>query len=275
MRKHLLFLLILTMLYFALFGRMYTETPKSFDGYELASRSTDPRITEIAHTTTTPTLNSYELEVKTLWDSLFINICAEYEGEKRPSFLDSINPVYWLGFTPKELLSKEFHGVKIFYMQNLESFKTSIFMCALYKSKIYLMPIHANELMKDMGIDLTPSSINFYLRKYIDFSISSQVAIVDSSVTSVDSIDGETSKNYKCWEQRNGVMHIISFRMIKGTSPRFMGDYIESEKYIGPEVIADNDNRVFLGETWDSIRSPNNGVISNTDEVLLRPVSSF
>jgi len=104
MRKGML-TLIATLIICSLFSNTNRyDVWYNYSGNELASRSTDPRITQIAHVTTTPTLNSYESQAKTQWDALFTTLCQEASTMGHEEYLNSTDINYWTSFTPKEIV---------------------------------------------------------------------------------------------------------------------------------------------------------------------------
>ncbi len=242
MKKHLFTILLLSVF----LGLISTynkpiETPVQYSGAQLAKRSRDPRITEIAHIDTNPTLNSFEIEAKTLWDSLFTSLFNEAQNSESITHQLKYSKLeHWTGMTPKEITTKSFNGAYVFFMQNLENFEESRYMCATYNSKIYILPNHYNHLIEDMNISTTPVNIRQHMRRIIDLSISSPTTIIDSSaVTAIDSVSNLYV--YNIWEQRNGLKHRIKIETYQDTLMTIFHDILRSHEF-------HNDNSVILDE---------------------------
>ncbi len=236
--REILFTILLLSIFLGLLS-IHHEQPMYYYGDELANRSDDPRITDIAHIHSNPTLNSNEIEAKVLWDSLFTALRNDASSStKNIGILINLTTDYWTNFTPKEIVSKNFDGVHIFFMQNLNHFYVSEYMCATYNSKIYLMPTHFNDLMSDMGINLQSSNKSLLIRRLIESSISSPVTVIDSTVA--DSLFNSGTFQYNIWEQRNGLKHQIDVCINQDSLFLMLFDRVDSRSYYnGSEVIID------------------------------------
>ncbi len=194
MKKYLIMLLISLVA----ISLMSYSSVDDFTGDKIGARSTNPRITEIAHVTSNPTLTVNEQQAKQLWDSLFTTLISEGNHE----ILEGTSVEDWVCFTPKEIVSKQYKDAHIFYMQNLLNFETARFMCATYNNKIYLLPVHLQHLMDDMGEVMNKTNLSFYTNLWVKLSVSSAITITDSTDMVADSTFAR--KKYSFWEERNG-----------------------------------------------------------------------
>ncbi len=250
MKKTFLILLVIACTLLLLSESSYLKE-LNYVGDQLAIRSTDPRITEIAHITTTPTLNQYEIEVKTLWDSLFTKICSDSAYYVLREILPSDSIGFWTRHTPKELVDKQYNGARVFYMQDLEIYDTSCFMSALYNSKLFLLPMQINELYSEMNIHLTTNNSSYFSRKAIELSTSSQVTFTDSTISTNNL--GRRINQYAFWEQRNGIPHYVKITHSDSLFTSYL-ETMSTQDVTGLDVIFDNDNRNISDKSCYSVR---------------------
>ncbi len=227
MKRKVLTILIL-MISLGLMSLRYSSS-YDLEGNEISGRSTDPRITEIAHVTSNPVLTSNEQQAKLLWDSLFETLCTKNLSEYEQNFIYTTDVNYWKEFTPKELITKQYNGAHVFYMQNLRTFHVANYMCATYNNKVYLLPLHLNHLMDDMGEIMNSNNIYNYTNLFLKLSTSSSITVLDSTIVLSDST--MTMINYDFEEERNGAVHSKTFLLSpsQGVISGFLWDSCYSE----------------------------------------------
>ncbi len=217
------------------------DSSMDYQGDELATRSTNPRITEIAHITTNPVLNQNELEAQQLWHALVDTVFTN--GLNNERYVS--DPNYYKQFTPKELPGKSWNGVKVFYMQNLANY-LPFHNLATYNNKAYLLPQHYDVLISDIGLQVTLQNAQSLSERLIHLSTSSNTSISSSIQLNITSdYDCAAMFGISFWEERNGYKYNseITIRDWNGTL-EFGSIWI---KRIGNQneqtVIEDNDNR--------------------------------